>query len=119
MTGPFGQALARVPDLLASHVLLAASALLLGLAISLPLAILSARNAYVARVSLGFASLVQTIPSLALLALFYPLLLSLSALTLGERHQQAPTRARSAAPRTRSAASAVAAERQLRPAVQL
>jgi osmoprotectant transport system permease protein len=83
MTGPFWQALARVPDLLASHVLLAASALLLGLAISLPLAIWSARNAHVARVSLGFASLVQTIPSLALLALFYPLLLSLSALAGG------------------------------------
>jgi osmoprotectant transport system permease protein len=83
MTGPFWQALARVPDLLASHVLLAASALLLGLAISLPLAIWSARNAHIARVSLGLASLVQTIPSLALLALFYPLLLSLSALVGG------------------------------------
>jgi osmoprotectant transport system permease protein len=83
MTGPFWQALARVPDLLAAHVLLAASALLLGLVISLPLAIWSARNAHVARVSLGFASLVQTIPSLALLALFYPLLLSLSALVGG------------------------------------
>ena len=83
MTGPFWQALARVPDLLASHVLHAASALLLGLAISLPLAIWSARNTHVARVSLGFASLVQTIPSLALLALFYPLLLSLSALVGG------------------------------------
>ncbi|NWM54757.1 ABC transporter permease subunit, partial [Escherichia coli] len=32
---------------------------------------------------LGFASLVQTIPSLALLALFYPVLLSLSALVGG------------------------------------
>ena len=37
----------------------------------------------VARVALGFASLVQTIPGLALLALFYPLLLSLSALVGG------------------------------------
>ena len=83
MTGPFWTAMARVPDLLASHVLLAASALLAGLAISLPLAIWSSRNASVARVSLGFASLVQTIPSLALLALFYPLLLSLSALAGG------------------------------------
>ncbi|MGN6279679.1 MAG: glycine betaine ABC transporter substrate-binding protein [Sphingomonas sp.] len=83
MTGPFWSAMARVPDLLASHVLLAASALIAGLAISLPLAIWSARNTHVARVSLGFASLVQTIPSLALLALFYPLLLSLSALVGG------------------------------------
>ncbi len=75
---PFA-AFARVPDLLAAHVLLAAAALLVGLAISLPLAVWSARNAHVARVALGFASLVQTIPSLALLALFYPLLLWLSA----------------------------------------
>jgi osmoprotectant transport system permease protein len=79
----FLEAMTRVPDLLAAHLLLAASALLLGLAISLPLAILSARRPAVARVALGFASLVQTIPSLALLALFYPLLLSLSALVGG------------------------------------
>ena len=60
-----------------------AAALLLGLAISLPLAIWSARRPRVARVALGFASLVQTIPGLALLALFYPVLLSLSALVGG------------------------------------
>jgi osmoprotectant transport system permease protein len=79
----FLDALGRVPPLLANHVLLSAAALLLGIAISLPLGIWSARNATVARVSLGFASLVQTVPSLALLALFYPLLLSLSALVGG------------------------------------
>ena len=79
----FLDALTRVPPLLASHVLLSAAALMLGIAISLPLAIWSARNAAVARVALGFASLVQTVPSLALLALFYPLLLSLSALVGG------------------------------------
>ncbi len=80
---PFLEALTRVPDLLAAHLLLAASALLLGLAISLPLAIWSARAPGVARVALGVASLVQTIPSLALLALFYPLLLCLSGLVGG------------------------------------
>jgi osmoprotectant transport system permease protein len=79
----FLDALGRVPPLLAAHVLLSGCALLLGIAISVPLGIWSARNAHVARVSLGFASLVQTIPSLALLALFYPLLLSLSALVGG------------------------------------
>ena len=83
MSSPFFDALARVPDLLAAHVLLAASALVLGLVISLPLAIWSARRPLVARAALGFASLVQTIPSLALLALFYPLLLSLSAMVGG------------------------------------
>jgi osmoprotectant transport system permease protein len=79
----FLEAFARVPDLLAAHLLLAFSALALGLVISLPLAIWSARHPAVARIALGFASLVQTIPSLALLALFYPLLLSLSTLVGG------------------------------------
>jgi len=73
----------RVPELLASHVLLAAAALLLGLAVSLPLSVWAARNRHVARVVLGVASLVQTIPALALLALFYPVLLAISALVGG------------------------------------
>ncbi|TDN81631.1 ABC transporter permease/substrate-binding protein [Stakelama pacifica] len=73
----------RIPDLLAQHILLTAAALLLGLAIALPLTIWSARNQAVARVTLGFASLVQTIPALALLALFYPLLLLMSGLVGG------------------------------------
>ncbi|MCW3846407.1 ABC transporter permease/substrate-binding protein [Sphingomonas sp. LB-2] len=77
------QAFARVPELLAQHLLLAFAALLLGLVVSLPLAILSARNKTVGRVALGLASLIQTIPSLALLALFYPILLSVSALVGG------------------------------------
>jgi osmoprotectant transport system permease protein len=79
----FVEALGRVPPLLAQHVLLAAAALSIGVAISLPLAIWSARSPRVAQVALGFASLVQTIPSLALLALFYPLLLWLSGLVGG------------------------------------
>lgn len=79
MSGAF----ARVPELLAQHLLLAFAALLLGIAISLPLAVASARHRGIARVALGLASLVQTIPSLALLALFYPLLLWLSALLGG------------------------------------
>lgn len=68
---------------LSAHILLAAAALLLGLAIALPLTLWSARNANVGRVALGVASLIQTIPALALLALFYPLLLWLSALVGG------------------------------------
>ncbi|MGH2322938.1 hypothetical protein ACQ10R_16090, partial [Enterococcus faecalis] len=66
-----------------SHVRLAGAALALGIAIRLPLAILAARRPAIGRWITGFASLVQTIPSLALLALFYPLLLSLSALVGG------------------------------------
>ena len=79
----FLDALARAPDLLAQHLLLAMAALVLGIVLSLPLAVWSARVPAVGRAALGFASLVQTIPSLALLALFYPLLLSLSALVGG------------------------------------
>ncbi|MES2096023.1 MAG: ABC transporter permease/substrate-binding protein [Pseudomonadota bacterium] len=79
----FLEALSRVPDLLAQHLLLAMSALVLGILLSLPLAVWSARVPLVGRIALGFASLVQTIPSLALLALFYPLLLSLSTLVGG------------------------------------
>jgi len=79
----FLDALGRVPPLLAQHVLLAMAALALAVAIAAPLAIVSARRPRVARIALGFASLIQTIPSLALLALFFPALLSLSALVGG------------------------------------
>jgi len=77
------QAFTRVPELLAAHVQLSFSALLLAIALCLPLAIWAARKPKVAAVILGFASLIQTIPALALLALFYPLLLGLSALLGG------------------------------------
>jgi len=77
------EALARVPDLAAQHLLLAMAALALGLVVALPLVVFSARSPALARWALGFASLVQTIPSLALLALFYPLLLALSGLVGG------------------------------------
>ena len=71
-----------LPDYLAWHVLLSAVALALGVLLSLPLAVL--RGAQPAPALAGrwrSPSLIQTIPSLALLALFYPLLLALSALT--------------------------------------
>ncbi len=75
----FFDALLGLGDKLAAHILLSAAAILLGIAIALPLAIWAGRSATVARWTLGFASLVQTIPALALLALFFPLLLSLRA----------------------------------------
>ena len=71
----------ELPNYLANHVLIAAAAMALGLALSLPLAVVAARNARVRFVVLAVAGLVQTIPGLALLALFYPLLLGASALT--------------------------------------
>ena len=74
-------ALSLLADYTAQHVLLSATALGLGVAISLPLAIVAARHPRLRWAVLAIASLVQTIPGLALLALFYPLLLALSALT--------------------------------------
>jgi len=75
-------ALAALPERLGWHVTLSASALALGLAIALPLGIAAARNPRLKWISLGAAGLVQTIPSLALLALFYPVLLLLSGLAV-------------------------------------
>ncbi len=71
---------ALLPDYLGWHVLLSASALALGLIISLPLAVAASRSPRLRWPVLAFAGLIQTIPSLALLALFYPLLLAISAL---------------------------------------
>lgn len=71
-----------LPEYLGWHVLLSVSALGLGLAISLPLAVAASRSPRLRWPVLALASLIQTIPSLALLALFYPLLLVLSALSL-------------------------------------
>jgi len=75
------EAFARLPDYLGSHVLVSLTALALGLGISLPLAVLSVRRPLLRGGLLGMASVVQTIPGLALLALFYPLLLALAALS--------------------------------------
>ena len=81
MSPRLAQAFSLLPDYLGWHVLLSFSALLLGVAISLPLAVAASRSARLRWPVLALASLLQTIPSLALLALFYPLLLALSALS--------------------------------------
>ncbi|MBI1203798.1 MAG: ABC transporter permease subunit [Rhodopseudomonas sp.] len=70
---------ARLPDYLGSHVLVSLTALALGLGVSLPLAIVSMRRPLLRGALLGAASVIQTIPGIALLALFYPLLLALAA----------------------------------------
>jgi osmoprotectant transport system permease protein len=75
----FQSALRLLPDYLARHVLLSASALALGIMLGLPLALLLVRRPQLRWPALTAASFVQTIPGLALLALFYPLLLGLSA----------------------------------------
>jgi osmoprotectant transport system permease protein len=80
MSPQLAEALARLPAYLGGHVAVSVTALILGLAISLPLALLATRRPSLRNLLLGAASIVQTIPSLALLALFYPLLLGLAAL---------------------------------------
>jgi osmoprotectant transport system permease protein len=78
----WGEALTHLSDYLGSHVQVSVTALALGLIVSLPLAIAARRRPLFRSVLLGLASIVQTVPGLALLALFYPLLLLLSQLTL-------------------------------------
>ena len=74
-------ALRLLPDYLARHVLLSACALALGIVLGLPLGLWLVRHPRTRWPALAAASFVQTIPGLALLALFYPLLLGLSTFT--------------------------------------
>jgi osmoprotectant transport system permease protein len=78
----WGEALSHLADYLGNHVRLSVAALALGLAVSLPLAIAARNRPLFRSVLLSLASIVQTVPGLALLALFYPLLLALASLTL-------------------------------------
>jgi osmoprotectant transport system permease protein len=77
----FDAAWARLPEYLGWHVLLSLSAIALGILVSLPVAVVSSRSAALRSPALAFANVIQTIPGLALLALFYPILLGLSAIT--------------------------------------
>jgi osmoprotectant transport system permease protein len=78
----WSEALGHLPDYLGNHVRVSVTALALGLAVSLPLAIAARNHPLMRGALLGLASIVQTVPGLALLALFYPLLLALAALAL-------------------------------------
>ena len=82
MTG-FAAQWAEMPRYLAAHVELSLLALGLGLAVSLPLGVLASRRPALGRLVLGVASVLQTIPGLALLALMVPLLAALSTLATG------------------------------------
>ncbi len=81
MNASMTEALALLPDYLGQHVLLSVAAILLGTVLSLPLALAAAHRPRGRAVLLALAGVLQTIPALALLALFYPLLLALSLLT--------------------------------------
>ena len=81
MNANLREAIAVLPEYLSQHVLLSIAALTLGVAISLPLAVAAVRLRFLRGAVLSFAGLIQTIPALALLALFYPILLALSLLS--------------------------------------
>ncbi len=77
----FADAWSRLPDYLGNHVVVSLTALAIGLGVSLPVAIASRRRPALRGFCLAIASVLQTIPGLALLALFYPLLLGLAAIS--------------------------------------
>ena len=81
MNDRFANAWALLPGYLSQHVMLSAAAMALGLVVSLALVVAAVRSERVRWPVLAFASLIQTVPSLALLALFYPFLLAVSGLT--------------------------------------
>lgn len=63
-----------LPRLLLSHVRLVFIAMTLSVVTSIPLGVLATRSARIERVVIGLASVVQTIPALALLAVMVPVL---------------------------------------------
>lgn len=72
-----------LPPLLSSHLLLTLVALVLGIALSLPLAVAALDRPRFAMAVLGVAGVIQTIPGLALLALMVPVLAETRGLGLG------------------------------------
>ena len=77
MSGAAGDALAALPELVRAHMLLSGSAIAIAVLAGLPLALWAAGHRRARIPLLAFVGLVQTVPALALLALFYPLLLLL------------------------------------------
>jgi osmoprotectant transport system permease protein len=74
MSDALREQLALLPEYLGRHLLLTITALFVGIGISFPLAILVTRVRWLRGPVLAIASAIQTIPSLALLALMVPLL---------------------------------------------
>ena len=79
MSGPWSE----LPALLAAHTRLALAALVAAVAIGLPLGVLAHRKPRLGRVVVGIASVIQTIPALALLAIMVPLLASMMLPSIG------------------------------------
>jgi osmoprotectant transport system permease protein len=74
VTSNLADRFAELPQLLAGHLLLSVSALVVGIAISVPLGIAATRHPRLRGPALTLAGLIQTVPSMALLALMVPLL---------------------------------------------
>ncbi len=70
-----------LPDKLAAHLGVSAAALLLAVLVAVPLVLVMARRPGWRTPVLTAAGVIQTVPALALLALFYPLLLLIGAFT--------------------------------------
>lgn len=77
------EALTLLPRLLTAHLALTLFPLLLGVALSIPLGVLCSRSRRLERLALDVAALVQTVPSLALLALMVPMLGALGLISIG------------------------------------
>ncbi len=75
--------LALLPEYLTAHLQLTLVALLLGIAISVPLGMFVTRLGWIEQPIMGCASVIQTIPSLALLAIMVPVLASLNLQSIG------------------------------------
>ena len=75
--------LALLPNYLTAHLQLTLLALLLSTAISVPLGIAATRVAWLEQPILGVAGVIQTIPSLALLAVMVPLLAAIDLQSIG------------------------------------
>ncbi len=77
------QQLEKMPDLLSAHLSLTLVALLVSTLVSVPLGIASTRIPWLERVAVGTASVIQTVPGLAMLAMMVPLLAALGASGIG------------------------------------
>lgn len=81
MNPALSEALTPLPGLVRDHLLLSGSALLLAILVGLPLALLASRARGLRGPVLAIVNIAQTVPAIALLALFYPLLLLLAGLS--------------------------------------
>ncbi len=75
--------LALLPGYLTAHIQLTLVALLFSTALSLPLGVAATRARWLEQPALGFAGVIQTVPSLALLAIMVPILAGLELPSIG------------------------------------